>query len=185
MKITTKFCLWVILPVFAACIIIVCEALGSFVIIHWKLSTRDFLSQQLDSKMKSQTDSISKTIDIFFKESENNINTMYSYVQKSLTPTYPISQPYASYYGASPLTMVPVNDVSGYPMASVIYIAAAAGAATTSAYAQVYATSYVNISSLYDNAFRAIYKSSQILEQLYMGFENGLMRIYPYKSLEV
>jgi tetratricopeptide (TPR) repeat protein len=81
--------------------------------------------------------------------------------------------------------MVPVNDVSGYPMASVIYIAAAAGAATTSAYAQVYATSYVNISSLYDNAFRAIYKSSQILEQLYMGFENGLMRIYPYKSLEV
>ena len=73
---------------------------------------------------------------------------------------------------------VPMNDMDGLPLSSVSYIDGN-NLSNVGSY-------LLNETTIYDNALRAIFKSSDIYQNnlLQVGFINGFYRAYPYQKLD-
>jgi len=181
-RITTQIILCIVVPIVMACIAVICTATISLnnSVPKWKADSNSFLTDSFKSRTITETDSIAQYIDITFKEAENSLNAMHNYVVTILNNNSTVTSYYNTYYGT--FGIQPQLDNNGNSIASVAYYTTSPGNQITTN-EQLVDIQYVNISSVFDNVFRSVCKSSTIMYNVFMGFNNGLYRAYPYASL--
>lgn len=114
-----------------------------------------------------------------FKQIDTDVNVLHDYSYSMINNELPINNYYKSFYGISSIdNLIPTYDTDGYVYASVTYINGITNII------DLYNVSFINETSLIDNVFRSIYKSSDLYDSLYIGLNNGLFRLYPYVKLD-
>lgn len=108
----------------------------------------------------------------------NDINTYHDYTLMALGNTLPINNYYKTFYGVSTIdTTVPNKDKDGYSISSTTF---KKGFNNLNELQNI---QYMNETSIIDNIYRSIYKSSTLYTSMYLGLSNGLFRRYPYAQL--
>lgn len=174
----------VLLPVFIG---IICMVLITIVPVNiyksnWNTITRDNIMTSTLFTAETSVLYSSKYIETYFSQTENDINVLSSYITDSVNNKLNVSKNYENYFGVSNVDSKNCqNDHSNYPFQSSSFLK---GITSTN---ELYSLNpyFTNHTTIYDNAFRAVYKSSSIYIQLYMGFEeNGFFRSYPCANLD-
>jgi tetratricopeptide (TPR) repeat protein len=180
MKITNHIYMNVAVPIAFAAITIVTVATVTLNKYNpeWNDVTKNYITvAKLDSS-KTKLDFIGRYIGTSFNQTKNDITAIEYYIQQSIQGNLNITDPYDTYYGIS--SVDPRQVPKDYLDNSIFSSTYKNGIVTMD---QLYNTQYVNDTSIYDNVLRPIYKSSSLYEGVYVGFENGLFRRYPYALL--
>jgi tetratricopeptide (TPR) repeat protein len=168
----------VIFPIVLACFAILLTSIVSLNLAspHVKNDALTYVTLSQRSRQIIDTYFVGQYVDTIFKQSENSLNTAHRYISQTLDQTIPVTSSYQTYYAT--FNTVPPNDLTGHSTASVTYVAG-----NVNSMDQLLSVPYVNISSIHDDVYRAVIKSSDNYFNIFMGFANGLYRVYPYASL--
>lgn len=150
----------------------------------WYDLTNEQMHYTTLSTTKTKSFLVGNHIVEYFDQTINDISVLTTYIGKSVNNELVIDHNYRNYFGISSIDPnIPTNDIDGDPLATVTFLK---GINTVADLHNVNSYS-LNGSTIYDNIFRAIYKSSSpdnIYFATYFGFEsNGLFRRYPYTNL--
>lgn len=117
-------------------------------------------------------------ISTIFDQVNNDIMVVHDYSNSILNNELPVSNYYKTYYGVTSIdSRIPNSDKDGFYYYSSTY---KNGINNLNDLSYV---NYVNETSIMDNIFRSIYKSSNLYSSMYIGLSNGLFRRYPYSNL--
>uniref|UniRef100_A0A6C0EBL0 VWFA domain-containing protein n=1 Tax=viral metagenome TaxID=1070528 RepID=A0A6C0EBL0_9ZZZZ len=145
---------------------------------NWKSLSHDHISSVTLNSSVTKLNYISSYIDIYFNGAYSDIITTNNYITNYYKNKLNVVKNYTTYYGVSSIdSRVPPKDNLNQ------YFASSTFKTGTTSLSQLYKQNHVNESSIFDNLFRQIYKSSDLYVSIYTGFDNGLYRIYPYFKL--
>ena len=132
------------------------------------------------SSAQTRMNYISQFISTFFNQTNNDINTIASYIQLDIADKLNVSVNYDTYYGVSSVdARVSPVDAYGHSFFSTTYM----NGISSDSQLNNLTVAGGSGSSIYDNVFRAIYSASNIYVGIYFGFDsNGFYRYYPYTS---
>lgn len=148
----------------------------------WKDLTKKYIYRSSNDTLTTNTQYIGKFITSFFDKTQNDMLAISSYIEMSQKNTLNVINPYKTYFSVPSVDInIPQRDVGVYFFDGSVFIKGINNQAQLSTINQ-----YIyNQSSIYDIVLRAIYKSSNIYDGLYFGFEeNGFYRYYPYVSFQ-
>lgn len=178
MKIGNLLILTIVLPIFLGSMVIM---LSSVIPINlapdgWNNSTQIFVSEASVTTSQTQISYLATYISTFFNQTDNDIKVISSFINSKLN----IKTNYDTYFGVGSIdNRTPPYDAYSYPFFSSTYINNISSASNLTSLSNY---SYMD-SSIYDDVFRAVYKSSNLYTGVYFGFqENGFYRYYPYVS---
>lgn len=180
MKISHSLILHILAPILASTIII---TLVTLIPLNnnknkWENMTHSYVNNSLQEYTVTQVNYTSDFISTFFDQTNNDILLLASYIQKNINNELHIANNYENYYGVSSVNnQIPPTDVDGDSFFTTTYI---------NGNDLLNINPYIlNESTIYNNAFRAVYKSTNVYDILYFGFEeNGFFRVYPFQSLD-
>lgn len=181
MKLQYHIFLRLIIPLILAMIIcIVATVLPFYITVpSWINRTKSFMRESIIKTAELRTTSLGNYIDTFFKQVKMDINQIHNYTSLIFKNQIPTKNNYRSYYSTYSVDQIePTMDSNN------IYFASTNFKLGINSYSDFLNLQYINETSLIDNMFRAIYKSSNSYVKIYIGMSNGLFRRFPYARLE-
>jgi hypothetical protein len=147
----------------------------------WETTTYNYIHEVSLIATQTRLTYMKNYLDEYFGVTENNINIIHDYIQKSASGELNVDTPYKNYFAVNTFNFgTPPKDVNGYYLATASFVKDISNEHDLSL-----VDSYsLNQSTVFDNVIRATYKSSNLYTTMYFGFErNGLHRRYPYADL--
>ena len=145
----------------------------------WQTMTNTHINNTINSATITRVGFLSKYIETYFNQTNNDLMAAHYYASLLFNNSMSLNRSYNTYYGVSTVdSRTPPKDFTNY------YLASSTFKLGTTALVPFLNESYVNTSSIMDNVFRSILKSSSIYDRIYMGFNNGMFRRYPYTLLD-
>lgn len=118
-------------------------------------------------------------IENYFNQSGSDLGAAHDYATSLFSGQMSVARPYETYYGVATVDpRTPSRDVDNAFLASDVYKHG------VTQFSQVANLTYLNESSVLDNVFRALFKASTLYDGIYMGFNTGLYRYYPYARMD-
>jgi Mg-chelatase subunit ChlD/predicted negative regulator of RcsB-dependent stress response len=145
---------------------------------HWYDLTINQINSSTLNTTEVKLNYIGKYIETYFKQTSNDMTTMYDYIKMSINNELKIKTNYENYFGVSSIdSRIPQKDFYNNFWYSSTYM----NGITSSNSLNSIDTYILNNSTIYDNVMRAVFMSSKNYVGLYYGFElNGFYRYYPY-----
>lgn len=147
----------------------------------WESTTYDYIYDSSLSATQTRITYMKKYLNEYFDVTKNNMNTIHDYIQSSASGDLNVETNYKNYFAVNTFNFgTPPKDVDGYYLASASFLKNINNDHDLSL-----VDSYsLNQSTIFDNAIRATFKSTNLYTTMYFGFErNGLHRRYPYADL--
>lgn len=145
----------------------------------WGGMTSAHINQTNFTATRARMATMGNFIENYFNQSDTDLSTAYDFARSLFQNALPVTQAYETYYGVTSIDpRVPSKDIDNAYLASDVYKYG------VSQLSQVANLTYLNTSSLLDNVFRALFKASSLYDGIYMGFNTGLYRYYPYARMD-
>lgn len=147
----------------------------------WESTTYDYIYDSSLSTTQTRITYMKKYLNEYFDVTKNNINTIHDYIQSSASGDLNVENDYKNYFAINTFNFgTPQKDADGYYFSSASFLKN-----INSEHDLSLVDPYsLNQSTIFDNAIRATFKSTNLYTTMYFGFErNGLHRRYPYADL--
>lgn len=147
----------------------------------WESTTYDYLYDTSISATETRLTYMKKYFNEYFDVTKNNINVIHDYIQQSAGDDLNVETNYQNYFSVNTFNSeIPPKDFDDYYFSSASFLKN-----INTVHDLSLVDSYsLNKSTIFDNVFRATFKSTNLYTTMYFGFElNGLHRRYPYADL--